>query len=172
MRGVARAIRVVNRRAVDRLAVLPDGQLLGDRERLAVPDDHADDVVVRGHPARHERVDAHARQADLAPGAVGVLERQRGEFSFVGAPTHLSRRRPFLAEALDAPGVHELVDLLGSIGNLRVALAAVNDLDAKLAGQVVELQGPGVVRDLLRLGAGELPVRQGPLGDIQERPAW
>ena len=27
----------------------------------------------------------------------------------------------------------------------------------------------GVVRDLLRLGAGELPVRQGPLGDVEQR---
>ena len=139
MAAVARTIRVVNRRAVDRLAVLPDRELLGDGERLAVADDHADDVVVGRHPARDERVHAHARQADLAPGAVGMLERQRRQFLFVRAPAHLGRRRPFLAEALDAPGVEELVDLLGPIGDLRVALAAMDDLDAKLAGQVVEL---------------------------------
>ena len=56
----------------------------------------------------------------------------------------------------------------GPIGDLRVALAAVNDLDAQLAGQVVELPRRGVVRDLLGLCTAEFPVRQGPLGDVQE----
>ena len=55
---------------------------------------------------------------------------------FVRAPAHLGRRRPLFAEALDAPGVDELVHLFGPVGDLRVALAAMNDLDA-------ELHGPG-----------------------------
>ena len=138
----------MNRRAVDRLAVLPHGQFLGDRERLAVAHDHADDVVVGRHPARDERVDAHPRQADLALRAVRVLEGIRGQLFFVRAPAHLGRRRSLFAEALDAPGVDELVDLLGLIGDLRVALAAMNHLDAELAGQVVELPRLGVLRDL------------------------
>ena len=91
------------------------------------------------------------------------------QFLFVRAPAHLGRRRPFFAKALDAPCVDELVDLFGSIGNLRIALAAMNDLDAKLVGQVVELPRLGVVRDLLGLRAGELPLREGPLRDIEER---
>ena len=78
------------------------------------------------------------------------------------APAHFGRRRAFFAEALDAPGVDELVDLLGLIGDLRVALAAVNDLHAELLGQVVELLRLGVMRDLLRLRAGELLVRRAP----------
>ena len=172
MAAVARAIRVVHRRTVQRLAVLPHGQLLGDRERLAVAHDHADDMVVGRHPARDERVDAHARQADLAARAVGMLVREGGQLLFVRAPAHLGRRRALLAEALDAPGVDELVDLLGPVGDLRVALAAVNDLDAELMGQVVELAGRGVVRDPLGLRAGELPIGQRPLGDIEQAPAW
>ena len=110
--AVARTVRVVDRRTVDRPPVLPHRQLLGDGERLAVADDHADDVVIRRHPARHEGVDAHARQADLAPGPVAMLEGERGQLLFVGAPAHLGRRGAFLAEALDAPGVDELVHLL------------------------------------------------------------
>ena len=60
-RDVGRTVRVVHGRPVDRFAVFPDRQLLGDRERLAVADDHADDVVVGRDPAHDERVDAHAR---------------------------------------------------------------------------------------------------------------
>ena len=167
-RGVARTIRVVHRRTVDGLAILPHGQLLGDGERLAVADDHADDVVIRRHPAGHERVDAHPRQADLAPRTGGVLERQRRQLLFVGAPPHFGGGRALFAEALDAPRVHELVHFLGAIGDLRVAFTAVNDLDAELAREVVELQGLRVVRDLLRLRARELPLGQRPVGDVQK----
>ena len=134
MARVARTIRVVHRRPVHRLAVLPDRQLLGNGERLAVADDHADDVVIGRHPARDERVDAHARQADLALRAVRVLERERRQLLLVGAPAHLGRRRALFAEALDAPGVDELVDFLRPVGDLRVALAAVNHLDARADG--------------------------------------
>ena len=49
--AVAGAIGVVDRRAIDRLAVLPDRQLVGNGEGLAVADDHADDGVIR-HPGR------------------------------------------------------------------------------------------------------------------------
>ena len=85
------------------------------------------------------------------------------------APAHLGRGRPFLAEALDAPGVDELVHLLGPIGDLRVALAAMNDLDAELVGQVIELLRRGMVRNPLGLRAAEFLVGQRPLGDVQQR---
>ena len=78
MAAVARAISVVDGGPVDRLATFPDRELLGNAERLAVADDHADDVVVRRHPTRHERVHAHPRQADLALGAFRVLEGEGG----------------------------------------------------------------------------------------------
>ena len=110
------------------------------RERLAVADDHADDVVVGGTQSATRGVDAHARQADLAPRAVRCSKASGGQLLFVRAPAHLGRRRPLFAEALDAPGVDELVHLLGPVGDLRVALAAMNDLHAELLGQVVELR--------------------------------
>ena len=159
----------MDRGAVDRLAVFPNGQLLGDGERLAVAHDHADDVVIRRHPARDEGVDAHPRQADLALRAVRMLVGEGGQFFFMGAPAHLGRGRSLLAEALDAPGVDELVHLFGLVGDLRVALAAVNHLDAELVGQVVEVPRLGVVSDLLRLRAAEFFFRQRLLRDVQER---
>jgi hypothetical protein len=158
--GVARAIRVVDRGAVDRLAVFPNGQLLGDGERLAVAHDHADDVVIRRHPRRNEGVDAHARQTDLALGAVRMLVGIGGQLFFMGAPAHLGRGRSFFAEALNAPGIDELVHLFGLVGDLRVALAAMNDLDAELLGQVVKVPRLGVVRDSLRLRPAEFLFRQ------------
>ena len=87
----------------------------------------------------------------------------------MGAPAHLGRGRPLFAEALDAPGVDELVYLFGLIGDLRVALAAMNDLDAELVGQMVELLGLRVVSDFLRLSATELLVRQRLSSDVQKR---
>ena len=86
----------------------------------------------------------------------------------MGAPTHLSRGCPLFAKALDAPGVDELVHLFGLIRDLRVALAAMNDLDAELVGQVVESLRPGVMSDFLRLSAAELLVRQGLPSDVQQ----
>ena len=65
-------------------------------------------------------------------GAVRVLVGEGGQLFFVRAPAHLGRGRAFFAEALDAPGVDELVHLLGLVGDLRVALAAMNHLDAEL----------------------------------------
>src|SRR4030095_13381143 len=66
-------------------------------------------------------------------------------------------------------GPHPLergVHLFGLIRDLRVALAAMNDLDAELVGQVVEFLRLGVVRNLLRLSAAELLVRQGLPSDV------
>src|SRR5262245_26919560 len=86
----------------------------------------------------------------------------------MGTPAHLCRGRALFAETLDAPGVDELVHLFGLIRDLRVALAAMNDLDTELMGQVVKFLRRGVVRDFLRLSAAELLVRQGLLSDVQQ----
>ena len=79
-----------------------------------------------------------------------MLEGEGGQLFFVGAPAHFGRGRPLFPEALDAPGIDELVHLFGLIRDLRVALAAMNDLDAELVGQVVKVLRLGVVSDLLR----------------------
>jgi hypothetical protein len=145
--AIAGTIRVVDRRPVDRLAAFPSGELLGIAERFAVAD-HADDIVVRWHLAfAYKHLEGPKNQICLA---------RMGVNTFVA-----SRGCPLFAEALDAPGVDELVHPFGLISDLRVSLAAMNDLDAELVGQVVELLRLGVVRDLLRLRATELLVRQG-----------
>ena len=87
----------------------------------------------------------------------------------MGAPAHLGGGCPLFAEALHAPGIDELVHLFGLIRDLRVALAAVNDLDAELLGQVVKVLRLGVVGDRLRLRLAEFFVRERLLRDVQQR---
>ena len=174
---VARAVGVMHRRAVHGLAVLPDGELVGDGERLAVADDHALDVPVR-HPGADPGVDAHARDADLVLRAVLVLEGVLRELLFMRAPAELGGRGAFLAEALDAPGVHKLVHLLRQVCDLRVALGAVDDLDAQGAGQVIELTGAAELGDVFRgatlgfLVGNQLPadVDQALLDEMRDEP--
>ena len=52
--AVAGAVGVMHRGAVDRPAVLPDRELVGDGEGLAVADDHAADAII-GHPGLRPR---------------------------------------------------------------------------------------------------------------------
>ena len=164
---VARAIGVVHRRAIDGLAVLPDREVVGNRERLAVADDHALDVPA-GNVRAYEGVDAHARDADLVPRAFLVLEGVLGERLFVRAPAHLGGGGAFLAEAFDRPRVHELVDLLRLVGDLRVTLGAVDDLHAQRLGENVELAGAAELGDLLGGGALHLPVGDQLLADVDQ----
>src|SRR3977135_4564273 len=64
-RAIAWTIRVVNRRAVDGPSLFPHRQFLGNRERLAMPDDHPHDVMMWRPPAHDARLDSHPCQADL-----------------------------------------------------------------------------------------------------------
>src|ERR1039458_417197 len=60
---IRRAIRVMHRRTINRLAVFPNGELVGNRERFAVAHDHAVDAIIR-HPGFDPGVDAHLGEAD------------------------------------------------------------------------------------------------------------
>src|SRR5271165_2796841 len=91
-----------------------------------------------------------------------------GQLFFMSAPAHLGRGRPLLPEALNAPGIDELVHLFGLVCDLRVALAAMNDLDTELVGQVVKVPRLGVVSDLLALGPAVFFFCERLLRDVQE----
>src|SRR5262245_19707963 len=86
----------------------------------------------------------------------------------MGAPAHLSRGRSLFAEALDAPGIDELVYLFGLIGDLGVALATMNDLNAQLVGEVIQLPRLGVMSNVLSLSAAELLVCKGLLSNVRK----
>ena len=154
---VGRAVGVMHRGTVDGLALLPDRQPVGDGKCLAMTHDHAVNAVV-GHPGCHPGVDAHAGEANLVARAFGVLVGQRRQLLFVRAPAHFGGGGAFLAEALDAPGVDELVHLLRLIGDLGVALAAMNHLHPELHGQEVEFLLGNKLPDFVGGLAGDLAV--------------
>ena len=154
-------------RPVDGLLAVPNRELVGDREGLAVADHHALDRVVR-NPGADPGVHAHPGDADLVLRPVLVLVGVGRERLLVRSPSELGGGRALLAEALDAPGVHEFVDLLRDIRDLRVALAAVDHLDAELMGQVVELLGGDEVLERLGLPALDPLLGQGGSRDVEE----
>src|ERR1039458_9362744 len=84
-------------------------------------------------------VDAHAGEADLVARAFGVLVGQRRQLLLVRAPTHLGGGGAFLTEAFYTPGVDEFIYLFRLVGDLGVALATMDYLDAKRHGQAIEL---------------------------------
>ena len=127
-------------------------------------------IGVVGHPGADPGVDAHPRQADLVLRPFGVLVGQRRQLLLVRAPAHFRRGGAFLAEALDAPGVDELVHLLGPVGDLRVALAAMDHLHAQLHGQAVEGLVVGQLADLVGLGADDLACRPAAAAAMSSRP--
>ena len=83
-------------------------------------------------------------QADLISRAGLVEKGVLGDVALVRAPAQLGGRDAFFEEAFDAPGVDELVHLLGLIGDLRVPLADVDDLDA---GELGQLRGNSLSRE-------------------------
>ena len=138
-RLVAGTVGVVHRRPVDGLLALPDGQFVGDREGLAVAHHHAVDRVVRD-PGAHPGVHAHARDADLVLRALLCWNAYSGAPSRGVARAELGRGRALLAEALDAPGVHEPANrILGAmdessritlVGSVHPAIAAATSSTA------------------------------------------
>ena len=168
-RRVRRAVGVVNGRPVHGAMVVPHRQVVGDRERLAVADDHADDLA-RRHPRPDPRLGAHARQADLVAGTVaGMHAGVWWQPSLVRPPSHLGRSDTFLVEAIDAPGVDELVDLLWLRGDLRVALGDVDHLERQ---QLCEAGMVGRRQRLLEIGRRRrtgAAVGQGTCRDLPQR---
>src|SRR5712691_2096824 len=100
-------------------------------------DDHAANFARRA-PRADPRIHASAFEADLVLRAVRVLLSVRREPSLVSAPTQLGGGDAFFVQALDAPGVHELVAVLRTIRPLRIPLADMNHLHARQPSQFAE----------------------------------
>src|SRR6185312_2632536 len=106
-------------------------------------------------PAAHARRGAGAQQVDGAAAAelmAGAIGRQ---MALMAAPAELGWLRPLADEALDRPGVDELVPPFRPRRDLRVALGDMDDADAEpmreLAPFAARLglghRGAGVARD-------------------------
>ena len=155
---VGEAVRVVHGRPVDGGAVVVvHGEVLADAERLAVADQHPDDLA-RRDPRAHQRAVALGRQRDLVARAGAVRDSARRQHRLVGAPAELGRRRGLLVQPLDRPGVDELVLPLRDVGDLQVALADVDRPDAQQHRQ------PWGVVGVAGGGDGGVPVVPGHVG--------
>ena len=84
-------------------------------------------------PGAHARARARLHQVDRRQAAEIVALAVAREVALVRAPAQLGRLRALADEAVHRPGVDELARLLGLVGDLRVALGDVDDLDAELA---------------------------------------
>ena len=125
----------MDRRAINRLAVLPHGEPVGDTERLSMTDHHPVDLTAR-HPRPHPGVHPQRAHADLILRPALVTMRSGRQAALVRPPPKLGRRDAFFIKSFDRPGVHEFVHLLGVARDLRVALADVNDFDARELGEL------------------------------------
>ena len=110
-------------------------------------------------PGAHARGGARLRQVDRRATTEVMTLAVTREILFMGAPAQLRRLLAFGHEAIDRPGVDELVGLLGNAGHLRVALGHMHDLHADAAGQLGPL--------LARGGFGRLQLRIA--GQLQQR---
>src|SRR3981189_1964901 len=93
-----------------------------------------------GGPGANPGARAGTIQIDRAARARPVAPAIRREMLLMRAPAELRGLCAFADEAVDRPGIDELVRLLRHIRDLSVAFGDVHDLDAEGLGQL----GPGL----------------------------
>ena len=132
---VGRVVGVVAGRAVDGLAGLGHGQVVGDRDRFVMRHEVA--VLRPGgrRPGAHARSGAGTHEVDRAIGAELVVAPFRRHLLLVRSPAEFSRLQPFRHEAFDAPGIDEGPHGLRRLGALRVPFGDVDALDAERHGE-------------------------------------
>src|SRR6202051_3857686 len=87
-------------------------------------------------PGAHPGARAGTIQVDRAAGADRVPPAVRREMPLVRAPSEFGGLRPLADEAVDRPGIDELVRHFRHIGDLRVAFRDIYDFDAECLGQL------------------------------------
>src|SRR5580700_11619434 len=103
-------------------------------------DQEAVEMPRLGGPGAHAGARAGTIEVDRATRTVGMASPVRRKMPLVRAPSEFGRLRSFADEAVDRPGIDELVRLLRHVGHLGVAFGDVHDLDAESLAQL----GPGV----------------------------
>src|SRR5262249_58884049 len=127
------------RRPVYGRAVLPHGEIVRDRDRLAMSDQEA---VIRALVRRPRAdFDRHAgpSQVDRSAAAEVVAVPVGRKVLIVGTPAKLSGLPPFAHEAIDRPGVRKFIALLARLRDLGIALGAMDALDSEPHGEPAPL---------------------------------
>ena len=89
-------------------------------------------AALQRRPRTHAHRRARARQVDRRPAAEFVLLAVARKMFFVRAPAEFARLRALADETVDRPCVDELEPALARIGDLRIALRAMDRLDREL----------------------------------------
>src|SRR5690606_26796963 len=156
---VAGVIGVVDRGAVDHLVAVAKREVIGDGDRFAVRDQEAVEMPGLRRPRAYARARTGLHEIDGALTAELVATSLGGKRLLMRPPAELGRLRAFGDETIDGPGVHELLHALRHVGDLRIALRNVNDLDL----QLVRKRRPLLAR--ARLTGIDVQVRR----DIEQR---
>ena len=130
-RVVARVIGVVAGRPVHRPLAVHDGVVVRQRNRFGMRDQKSVEMAGLRRPGAHPRARARAIQIDRAARAPGVAAAIRGKMLLVRTPAEFRGLRAFADETVHRPGIDELVQPLGHVADLGVALGDVDDLDAE-----------------------------------------
>ena len=135
-RVVGGVIGVVAGRAVDHLAAVAHGEVIGDRDRLVVGDEEAVLRARRRAPGAHAGVGAGLQQIDRRAAAVGRGVRPLSgiHFSCVPQPSSAGCMPSDTKPSTDQVLTNTFIGF-GLLGALGVALGDMDALDAELAGE-------------------------------------
>src|SRR4051812_37472555 len=122
-------------RAVDGIATVPHGEVVGDRDRLVVRDEEPVLRAGRRAPAPHPGVGAGLQQEDRRAAALALGARGLRHRALMRPPAGLGRLHALRQKTLAGPGVDEDIAGLGMACALGIALGDVDALDADVAGE-------------------------------------
>jgi hypothetical protein len=164
---VTGVVGVVHRRPIDNPAFSPDGEVVGDRDGLAMGDQEAMVRAFEGRPAAHARAGTRAVEIDRGVTAMTVAMAIRRKVALVRAPAEFGWLAAFAGKAFDRPGIDELARPLGMVRHLGVALGDVNRLDTQPLRQC----GPAGTITRLGIRVADRPrdVEQGLLDEVRHQ---
>ena len=158
---------MAGRPVMHRLAVTP-GQVIGDRDRLAMGDQKPVIGAFERRPAAHPRPGPRSQQIDRRLAAEIMALPVAREMPLMRAPAEFGGLRALAEKPVDRPGVDELARRLRDARHLRVAFGDVDRSDPE---PLRELAPAGAVggRGGARIGVAR-DIEQGPLDEMRYQP--
>src|ERR1039457_5737442 len=125
-------VSVMSSRPIRDALAFPDRIVIREGNRLGMRDQESVETAGLGRPGAHPGARSRAIQIDRAARAHSMSAAIERKVLLVRAPTEFGGLRAFADEAVDRPGIDEVVVLLRDIRDLAVAFGDMHDLDAEL----------------------------------------